>query len=237
MKTAAILVVAGLAGGAMAAPVVQWQTWLADDYAARIEFDSAGQLAQGAAVTTQFAAEGVTLAGTARANGCGWFGPGGMHGWTGNYIVTYDGSCATNGVADAVSMKLAGDQTRAAFKARVDDYHQTGRLELLDDGVVVASVNLMQAAFALPGSTIEGYDDGLYYYRSSTHRWGAIVIEGGGTVFDEIRYREGATGPVGGGYIAFDDLRYGTAQAVPEPGALALALLALGLAGVPGRRR
>lgn len=237
MKTVMILALAGLAGGAAAAPVVQWQTWLADDYATRIEFDSAGQLAQGSTVSHQFAAEGVTLSGTARANGCGWFGPGGMHGWTGNYIVTYNGDCSVNAQADTVSMKLAGDQTRAAFKARVDDYYQGGRLELLDDGVVVASVNLMTAAFTLPGPTWEGFDDGLYYYKQSTHRWGAIVIEGLGTAFDEIRYREGAAGPVGYGYFAFDDLRYGTAQAVPEPGALSLAGLALGLAGVWRRRR
>ena len=227
---------------ALAAPVVGWTTIDNSVYTKSNGFESAGTLANDTVLGNQFSAEGISFSGAARANGCGnptqtgWtaFGMAGQ-----NYVNSFGPGCTTNNTIDNFSIKFGGDVSRLAFDA--NDYNGSGddQLQLLDDGVVVGTytmASLSYAGLAANSSTQIGNRN----FYSGVETSGILTINGNGGKFDEVRFVESSQGASYGNYWFLDNLRYDVANSVPEPGSVALALLALlgaGAATGQGRRQ
>jgi hypothetical protein len=227
---------------ALAAPVVGWTTIDNTVYATTNGFESAGALANNTVLSNQFNAEGISFTGAARANGCG--SPT-QNGWTTfgmagqNYVNSFGPGCTTNNTIDNFSIKFGSDVSRLAFDA--NNYNGSGddQLQLLDDGVVVGTYtmsSLSYAGLAANSST----QIGSRYFSSGVEHSGILMINGNGGKFDELRFVESTQGASYGNYWFLDNLRYDAANSVPEPGSVALALLALlgaGAATRQGRRQ
>lgn len=232
MRVGNWVVVAGTTlatASAMAAPVVGWTTSDSHVYQTSNGFESAGTLAANTALNHQFVATGLTITGAARANGCGtvsqvgWsaFGMAGQ-----NYVSSFGPGCTTNSTVDTFGMKFASDLSALAFDA--NNYNASGddTLQLLNDGVVVGSYQMSSLGYSGLAPNSSTQVGGRSFYRG-TENSGIVTIAGNGASFDEIRFVESAQGAVYGNYWFLDNLRYDAANAVPEPGSIALVLLGL----------
>lgn len=245
-KTRAFALAAAALGCATAhgAPVVAFTTSDATVYAQFNGFESAGTLANNALITNQFQAQGLTVTGTLRANGCGTVP---SNGWTSlgmagqNYVGNFGPSCITNNTLDSFSLKFASDLNRLALD--IESYSGSGSntIQLLNDGVLVGSYNLATvnyAGLAMNSSQLIG---GRNFDRHATLQRGILTLAANGSAFDELRLVESAQDASYGNYVFFDNLRYDltptTPSQVPEPASLLLAGLGLGAAALSRRRR
>lgn len=226
---------------AVAGPTATWTTNDSHTYANTNGFESTGTLADNTVLTNQFAAQGIVFSGTARANGCGptpntgWsqFGMAGQ-----NYVNTFGPSCSTNNVQDTLSMKFNSDLSRLAFDAySYQSGYADSLVQLFDDGFLVASYTLGSVGFNDLALNAQKTAGSRYYYNTDNTRYGTLVFDANGSKFDELRFVESATGAGNGDYVFLDNVRFDTANSVPEPTALALTAVALAACARVRRRK
>jgi hypothetical protein len=171
-------------------------------------------LASSTVVTNQYAAQGITFAGTnggaIRANGCGVGSWNGYIGLSGDTLGTFGPTCSTNSVNDSFSMKFAGPVSAASFGLYMDDANTSFQFSSLLNGVIVDTVT---------HATLGPQVYSTYLTFSDT-------------TFDEIRFHE--NGSQFGSYIFLDNVAFQNA-AVPEPASIAL--FSFGLLGLGAIRR
>lgn len=169
---------------------------------------SSPSLGNSTVVTNQYAAQGLTFAGTqggvVRANGCGVNAWNGYVGLSGDTLNTYGSGCITNSVNDSFSMVFA--QTVSAASLGFYNYGASNTLTALLNGTVVETYTF--------GNTSNAY------------------VTFSNLLFNEIRFTE--ANYTSGGYLTFDNVAY-VKSTVPEPASIAL--LGLGLVGMAFARR
>lgn len=222
---------------AQAAISASWSTTNANTFGNTVTFETAGTLAADTVVTNQFQAQGVTFSGTARANSCGagWAQYGGI---SNQYINTYGPACLTNAVTDTLNMHFSAGVTNASMNSLA--YFGGGgtvSAALYYQGGLLGSFNLASIAYSGLAANSGTYIAGSFYLNGTTdsYRSGFLNFDGGGQLFDEIRFVESVTGGNFNSYVALDNVRFNSGSVVPEPGTLALA--GLGLLAAVGLRR